>query len=315
MALVGVVGVLSMTACDFVLDPRLDQLVGTGPFGAMATVERDLPYGTVLGCDGNDAFCGGSQELDVHLATPPPSDGSRPRHGVLVWLHGGGWTGGDKATDIPANVLRQLDRGWDVVSVNYRLSPHVSFPAPLLDAKLAIRWVKTHADHYGWDLDRLVVIGYSAGGNLAAMAAVTSGVPTLEPTPTDDLSAVDSSVVAAVAMNGVLDLNDAARRNGFGHAIVSGYVGCTGCRQADLASPGWWVDRGDAPLYLVQGKDDPWAPSKQALDLCIAGRLRSLPCHMDLVDTGPVEGRGHDSGPSLNQASLDAFVDRATLQR
>ena len=315
MALVGALAVLALTACDFVVDPRLDQLVGTGPFGAVATVERDLAYGTALGCDGNDAFCGGSQELDVHLAAPLSSDGPPARHGVLVWLHGGGWSGGDKASDVPANVLRQLDRGWDVVSVNYRLSPGVTFPGPLLDAKLAIRWVKVNADHYGWDLDRLVVTGYSAGGNLAAMVAVTNGVPTLEPAPSGALAAVDSSVAAAVSINGVLDLNDAARRNAFGHAIVNGYVGCTACGAADLASPGWWVDSGDAPLYLVQGKDDPWAPSKQALDLCIAGRLRSLPCRMDLVDTGPIEGRGHDSGPSLNQSALEAFLDRATLQR
>lgn len=91
---------------------------------------------------------------------------------VLLWFHGGGWVLGDLETH--DHVCRELaDRtGWLVLSVDYRLAPEHPFPAALDDAYAATRWAATHAGTVGGDPDRLVAIGASAGGNLAAAVAL-----------------------------------------------------------------------------------------------------------------------------------------------
>jgi acetyl esterase/lipase len=307
-ACLAVVAIVATAACEVVPDPGVADLLPAGTYGVGATVERDVAYGPVTGCPtGDDVRCGGSQEVDIHRS-PHPGPGPRP---VIVWLHGGGWSAGDKSDPLPPNVLRQLDRGWDVVNANYRLAPWSRFPVPLLDAKSAVRWVKASAADRGWDPSRVVVAGHSAGGHLATLAAVTAGVPWLEPSPVGPSAAVDSSVAAAVSVNGVLDLDDLAVRHPFGRLMVMGFVGSVGSPDSRLATVRTHLDRSDPPLYLVQGKLDPFAPSKHAVDVCAAAQPLRLRCVMDLVDSGPIDGQGHDSGGSLHQRLLEEFLDRA----
>jgi acetyl esterase/lipase len=288
-----------------IANPAASDLVQARGVGGV-TVERDVLYGTDRGCFIiTDLLCGGSQELDVHRSPVVPS-GPRP---VLVWVHGGGWSSGDKSDPLPPNVLNQLARGFDVVAVNHRLSPKHPYPAPLLDVKLAVRWVRSQAAARGWDAERIIVGGYSSGGHLAVMAAVTAGVPELEPAVPGPLAAVDGRVAGAVAVNGVLDLGASARSDASAALMVYGLLGCLNCTLVDTASPGWWMDRSDPPLYLVASRNDPIAPTGQAVNLCIAATLVGSSCSLDLVDTGPPSGLGHDAGPSLNQTALDAFLD------
>ena len=100
----------------------------------------------------------------------PVGPGVRP---VLVYFHGGGWTIGDLDThDV---LCRQLCAAADVtvVAVDYRLGPEHRFPAALDDAVAATRWVQREAAALGVDASRLAVGGDSAGGNLAAVVALT----------------------------------------------------------------------------------------------------------------------------------------------
>jgi acetyl esterase len=93
--------------------------------------------------------------------------------GGFVWLHGGGWCVGD--LDGFDRVCRSLCNaaGAVVVSVDYRLAPEHPYPAPVQDADLAVAWAKGHgAAQLGFDADRVVIGGDSAGGNLAAVAAL-----------------------------------------------------------------------------------------------------------------------------------------------
>ena len=93
--------------------------------------------------------------------------------GALVWLHGGGWCIGDlEGFD---RVCRSLCNAAAaiVVSVDYRLAPEHRYPAAVVDADLAVAWATGHgAEQLGYAADRVVVGGDSAGGNLAAVAAL-----------------------------------------------------------------------------------------------------------------------------------------------
>ena len=100
----------------------------------------------------------------------PASAGAKP---VLVYFHGGGWTIGDLDThDV---LCRQLCAAADVavVAVDYRLGPEARFPAAVDDCVAATRWVQSQAAALGLDAARLAVGGDSAGGNLAAVVAIT----------------------------------------------------------------------------------------------------------------------------------------------
>ena len=103
----------------------------------------------------------------------PLSAESQPVLPVLVYFHGGGWTIGDLDThDV---LCRQLcaAAGVVVVSVDYRLGPEYRFPAAVDDCVAATRWVRQEAAALGNDGSRLAVGGDSAGGNLAAVVALS----------------------------------------------------------------------------------------------------------------------------------------------
>jgi acetyl esterase len=98
----------------------------------------------------------------------PEGDGPLP---VVVYLHGGGWMMG--TLDSYDSLLRTLANasGAIVAGVEYRLAPEHRYPAALEDSLAAIQWLAANADQLGGDGARLAVIGDSAGGNLAAVAA------------------------------------------------------------------------------------------------------------------------------------------------
>jgi acetyl esterase/lipase len=118
---------------------------------------------------------------DVVDGTLPGADGALPYrlyrpatpgpHPVIAYFHGGGWVLGDLDSDDP--LCRDLcDRtGAIVVSVNYRHAPEHRFPAAADDAFAAVRWIGSHALELGAIPDQLLVAGWSAGGNIAAVAA------------------------------------------------------------------------------------------------------------------------------------------------
>jgi acetyl esterase len=92
----------------------------------------------------------------------------------LVFFHGGGWVIGD--LDSHDVVCRKLaDEGeLMVVSVDYRLAPEHKFPAAVDDAIASTKWIAENAKQFGIDASRLMVGGDSAGGNLAAVVAISA---------------------------------------------------------------------------------------------------------------------------------------------
>ncbi|MFI1773686.1 alpha/beta fold hydrolase [Thalassobellus citreus] len=99
----------------------------------------------------------------------PKEDGTFP---VAIYVHGGAWMWGDKANPDDAPALEMLTKAKFVsFSINYRLAPKHRWPACLNDVETAIRWVKANAKKYKGDPNKIVLIGYSAGGQLATFAS------------------------------------------------------------------------------------------------------------------------------------------------
>jgi arylformamidase len=116
-------------------------------------VKRDIPY-----VDKPDKL----QVLDVYS---PPKAKNLP---VVFWIHGGGWQGGDKS-DVQIKPQALMDKGFVFVSTNYRLLPAVDMGTIVRDVARAIRWVHEHIAEYGGDPNRLLIMGHSAGAQLAAL--------------------------------------------------------------------------------------------------------------------------------------------------
>ena len=91
---------------------------------------------------------------------------------TIIWLHPGGWVAGDRKTG-PDLARFIAERGFAIISVDYRLSREQVFPAALDDVKMAVRWAREVAPQYGLAPDRIGLWGASAGGHLAALAALS----------------------------------------------------------------------------------------------------------------------------------------------
>lgn len=117
---------------------------------------RDIAYVTTNGV---------ASRLDVYqqaAGTPAP---------VLLYFHGGAWTTGQRPA-AASSFGSFLKLGFSVVSVSYRLSGVAPAPAAVQDARCAVKWVHDNAARYGFDPDRIVVYGTSAGGHLALLTAM-----------------------------------------------------------------------------------------------------------------------------------------------
>lgn len=162
------------------------------------TVEKDIAF--------SDA--GKRGLLDVYR---PEGDISNAP--VLLQVHGGGWTIGNKDQQGLPLMHHLAAKGWVCVAINYRLAPRDAFPAHVIDVKKAIAWIREHIGEYGGNPDYIAITGGSAGGHLAALAALTANDPEYQPGFED----ADTSVQVAVPHYGVYD-----------------FAGATGLRSAEL---------------------------------------------------------------------------------
>jgi acetyl esterase/lipase len=121
---------------------------------------------------------------------------------VLVQIHGGAWTIGTKEQQGLLLMNRMAQRGWICVAMNYRLAPKHPWPAQIIDVKKAIAWTRENIAAYGGDPSYLVVTGGSAGGHLAALAALTAGEADYQP----GFESADTSVAGCVPFYGVYDM-------------------------------------------------------------------------------------------------------------
>jgi len=188
------------------------------------------------------------QKLDLYL--PGEADGPVP---VLFMLH----QGNGRKTDFSSWGRERAKAGIAVVSIDYRELPDYIYPASVEDAFCALTWVHANADMYGLDRERIVVLGYSSGGTLAALlgavddpARFMAGCP--HPLPDGPW------VQGAIAFTGIFDYTSASHPASLKDYFVR-YFGATKDEAPDTwseASPISWVDGSEPPYLLIHGGED-----------------------------------------------------------
>jgi acetyl esterase/lipase len=254
--------------------------------------ERNLVYGKA-----------GGQELRLNLARPTEAAPNRP---CIVFVHGGGWTGGDK--DIYDEAIRfAAGKGYVGATVEYRLAPAHRFPAQVQDVKCAVRYLRAHAEQYGIDPKRIGAAGDSAGGQLVMMLGVTRPEDGLE--GDGGWSGTSSAVQAVVSYYGPTDLG-AADVPELSKWVVEAFLGAPAAKVPDVcrkASPIFYVHTGQAPILLLQGTVDPLVPTTQAVRMATAMSAAKAAGRVELI-----VGAAHGFSGAQQQHAIEttaAFFD------
>lgn len=133
----------------------------------------------------------------------PPAGVTHSGLGV-VYVHGGAWRLGEKNMGTGWMFRRLANQGHVVMDIEYTLAPASDVPGMVQDVKRAVLWLKRNGAQYGVDRQRVAVMGGSAGGHLALLAAYTPNDPALQP----DGSEADTAVQAVISFYGPADFLD-----------------------------------------------------------------------------------------------------------
>jgi acetyl esterase/lipase len=198
-------------------------------------------------------------KLDVYsrsdVTTPQPT---------LIWIHGGGWTGGAKETQL-LSLLPYMEMGWNVVNVEYRLAKVSLAPAAVEDCLCALRWVIRNAKQYNFDVAKLVVSGGSAGAHLALTTAMIPSSAGLDrQCPGNE----ELKVAAVVDWYGITDVVDLLSGPNM-KAYAVQWLGSLPDREevAKRVSPLTYVRTGLPPTISIQGDADPTVPYSHSVRL------------------------------------------------
>ena len=247
-----------------------------------ANITRDIEYASI---DGR------SLKLDLYL----PPEGTATQSPLLVYVHGGAWRAGDKS-EMPLGKL--VTQGFPVASVDYRLSTEARFPAQAFDIKAAIRFLRAEGKKFHVDASRIVIVGGSAGGHLAALIGVTNGVKELEGT-LGEHRAESSAVQGIISLYGASNLQTIlAQSTPHGLSVrvpaLDLLLGAQPDKVPDLAqlgSPVAHVDPTDPPLLLIHGDEDPQMPYQQSEELLHAYEAVKRPAHLETIPHGKHGGK------------------------
>lgn len=236
--------------------------------------------------------------LDIYL--PPREKSNRP---LVVWIHGGAWMLNDKYADMSymkTTVRSLIDSGYAFASIDYRYSTDSVFPAQIRDCNRAIEFLYQHAGEYGYDKDRIALIGFSAGGHLASLLGLSNNNAVKEFYPAGGkpnfrikcvLDFYGPSDFVMLASSPDTSINN--ERN-----PISILLGTTALKRPDLArraSPVTYVDKGDPPFLIVQGEKDESVPNTQSKILSSWLGLAGVKNEIIVVPNAPHYGEMFDA--------------------
>lgn len=213
-------------------------------FPPISRVVRNVMIATT----GNDRIA-----IDVYASYAPGIN--RP---AVVFLHGGGFVGGDKDQFLAAASYLALTEDALCLTVSYRTAPRHRFPAPVEDCRAACDWLYARRDEFGIAPDRMVLVGGSPGANIAALAMLFPAADCFIPRN-------------AVLLNGIMDMTDFYDRNPEEQERVRQYLGMAerNVPQLKKASPCEYAGPGFTMLFL-HGEEDAIVPLQQSRDMAHA---------------------------------------------
>jgi acetyl esterase/lipase len=229
---------------------------------------------------------GKSLQLDFYR--PKNLNNSAP---LLVFIHGGGWKSG-KRSDYLVYLVDFAKRGYITATVSYRLLEDGPYPACIEDIRDAVRWLFSNGEKYGYNPDRIALIGGSAGAHLALLAGY-GWEKTGEANDSANRSMFNHKIKAVVDLYGPVNLTTEYARN---HPLVTALIARPYKESPELyaeASPSNYLDKNDPPTLIFHGTSDRLVPVTQSDNLkaaldslgvsCIYYRLPLWPHTMDMV--------------------------------
>jgi acetyl esterase/lipase len=255
--------------------------------------------------------------MDIFPPTVPDADAAPAP--VIVYVHGGGWTGGDKSwIERLINPAYFTARGYLLAAVNYRLAPRYRWPAQIEDVKCALRYLRANAASMKIDPDRIGAWGESAGGHLVSLLGLAGPSAGFE--GSGEYAEQSSAVQAVVNLCGPTDLAG-INAGPYGAELARILFNATPAEAAEIlrrASPITYVSGDAPPFLLLAGDQDPLVPPRQARTL--HDRLTAAGASSSLVivkNSGhvfqPVGGALDPPVTELREMVLD-FFDR-TVRR
>ena len=231
---------------------------------------------------------------------------------VIVLVHGGGFMFGDQGMDVILPVIdKALEKGYAVVSVDYRKAAEAVFPAALADVKAAVRFVKAHAMDYGWDPEKITVWGESAGAYLSLMTALTPDVAELNGDITD-YADIGSDVTALVSFYAPVEFytlyEEAGKPDSAASSFESKFLGQDITADKDATYATYWETYAntmptDIRAWIQAGDADSRVPHTQSVNF--AQRLTGY-IGEENVAYSLIAGADHEDDLFYTDENLDA---------
>lgn len=231
---------------------------------------------------------GEAQKLDLY-----PARKAGPGKGLVVYIHGGGYTQGDKRNEFELRRAKLLTAfGFDVASINYRLAPQHIFPAQFEDALCALNWLTANGPGRGIDTSFIGLMGESAGGHMASLIGVLGD------------AGKAPKVGAVAAFYGAFDLVNmepgTLLAEAIRHALPTKEM-------RTIWSPILYASADDPPFLLVHGKNDVFVSVAQSVKMALAlNQAGHEPLMMAVENAGHgMYAKPKGSIPAPDQATVD----------
>ncbi len=238
---------------------------------------------------------GWQQKMDLYLA--PKERGPVP---IVINIHGGGWNHGAKESQTGFNSF--FKAGFAVANIEYRLTPQAKAPAAVEDARCALIYIIKNAKELNVDVNKIVIMGGSAGAHLALMAGLLGNDHRFDG---NCAGGENIKVAAIIDKYGITDVNDWA----YGPHITSkSAIDWLGDKAKDetfikSVSPMSYVNKNNPPVFIVHGDADPIVPYEESVEL-----------HKKLEEAGvktvfmTVPGGKHGEFPAAQHSEMNKAI-------